>query len=484
MKRACGAVAFMAGTLIAAGLAIAEEKAAGTAAGSGDAKPKAQASALTLEAINTATLEGETAIVARDCAPAVAQVQAQPAPDRDADTLASDVENFLNEPGAPQDGERLDATGSIVTISPEGEVLADPSATGEPSVTGEPAQAGIETPAANCAAPSSAPAEPQFSGKTASALVTRVQVALDRAGVSNGVIDGLDGENFRKAPRVFEQVNNLDVDGKLDHAIIELLFGVFGEGAMVEYTITDADVAGPFIKAVPEDYGEKAKLESLAYTSMTEMLAECFHMDEKFLKKLNAQAAWTTPGTVITVAQPEEPIEAGSVSRIVVDGKAGSLMGYDADGNFKVYYPATVGSSDTPSPSGTHTVERIAPNPGYTYNPKINFKQGKNNDILHIPPGPNGPVGSMWIALSKPSYGIHGTPEPSKIAKTNSHGCVRLTNWDAGELSKLVHQGTVVEFAGTRDETEAAEPQTPTGAIEELPTGEQPLAPQAPANGG
>jgi lipoprotein-anchoring transpeptidase ErfK/SrfK len=213
------------------------------------------------------------------------------------------------------------------------------------------------------------------------------------------------------------------------------------------------------------------------------MLAERFHMDEKFLKKINSQAEWNVPGTVITVAQPEEPIEAGSVSRIVIDGKAGSLMGYDADGNFKVYYPATVGSPDTPSPSGTHTVERIAPNPGYTYNPKINFKQGNNDKILHLPSGPNGPVGSMWIALSKPSYGIHGTPEPSKIAKTNSHGCVRLTNWDAAELSKLVHQGTVVEFAGTRDDPAIAEPETPSGAIE-MPAGEEPLAPAAPADGG
>lgn len=439
-----------------------------------EAKPKAGGGTLTLEAINIATLEGDGSVVDRPCDPAAiaSEPDAQggvPAAETSGttDALTGEIENFLDGAGTASDD-----TVAAVPAAPDGDVFQD-----------DPAIAQARAAPANCAAPSSAPAEANISGKKASALVTRVQVALDRAGVSNGVIDGVDGENFRKAVRVFEQVNNLDVDGKLDHAVIELLFGVFGEGAMVEYAITEADVAGPFIKSVPEDYGKKAKLESLAYTSVPEMLAERFHMDEKFLRKLNADANWNAPGTVITVAQPEEPIEAGSVSRVVIDGKAGSLMGYDAQGNFKVYYPATVGSSDTPSPSGTHTVERIAPNPGYTYNPKINFKQGKNNDILHIPPGPNGPVGSMWIALSKPSYGIHGTPEPSKIAKTNSHGCVRLTNWDAGELSKLVHQGTVVEFAGTRDEPAIAEPAVPEGAIE-MPTGEEPLAPEAPASGG
>ena len=110
-------------------------------------------------------------------------------------------------------------------------------------------------------------------------------------------------------------------------------------------------------------------------------------------------------------------------------------------------YPATIGSSDTPSPSGTHTVARVVLNPDYTYNPNINFKQGDNHEILKIPPGPNGPVGIVWIALSKPTYGIHGTPDPSKIGKTESHGCVRLTNWDAQELARVVKPGVVVEFA-------------------------------------
>ena len=119
---------------------------------------------------------------------------------------------------------------------------------------------------------------------------------------------------------------------------------------------------------------------------------------------------------------------------------------YAADGTLVVDYPATIGSSDNPSPSGDHLVLGVAINPDYTYNPNINFKQGNNTGVLTIPPGPNGPVGSVWIALDKPTYGIHGTPEPSKIGKTESHGCVRLTNWDARELAKLVKPGVNVEF--------------------------------------
>nr|WP_324288528.1 L,D-transpeptidase [Hoeflea alexandrii] len=115
-------------------------------------------------------------------------------------------------------------------------------------------------------------------------------------------------------------------------------------------------------------------------------------------------------------------------------------------GKLLAAYPATIGSSDTPSPSGDVTIERVAHNPGYTYNPKINFKQGNNDKILQVPPGPNGPVGTVWIALSKPTYGIHGTPEPSAIGKTQSNGCVRLTNWDAEELAGMVTPGVTVSF--------------------------------------
>jgi len=169
-------------------------------------------------------------------------------------------------------------------------------------------------------------------------------------------------------------------------------------------------------------------------------------MDEKYLTALNPDANFNRPGTIIKVVNVGKPMKA-AVTRIVADKSAKQLRAYNEDGQLVAAYPATIGSSDTPSPTGTHTVARIALNPEYTYNPKINFKQGNNDKVLTIPPGPNGPVGSVWIALSKPTYGIHGTPDPSKIGKTASHGCIRLTNWDAEELAKRVKPGVTVTFA-------------------------------------
>jgi lipoprotein-anchoring transpeptidase ErfK/SrfK len=145
------------------------------------------------------------------------------------------------------------------------------------------------------------------------------------------------------------------------------------------------------------------------------------------------------------VVNPGTP-KAGAVARIVADKARKQVFAYDASDQLVASYPASIGSSDTPSPSGIHTVDRVALNPNYTYNPKINFKQGANDKVLTIPPGPNGPVGTVWIALSKPTYGIHGTPDPSRIGRSQSHGCIRLTNWDATELAKMVKPGVTVEF--------------------------------------
>ncbi len=219
-----------------------------------------------------------------------------------------------------------------------------------------------------------------------------------------------------------------------------------GDGmAFTTYEITPEDAAGPYVASIPTDYSEKAKLDRLGYTSTIEKLAEQFHMDEDYLREINPGADFTRPGTQIKVVAPG-PNRKGKVASIIADKARKQVRGYDASGKLLVAYPATIGSSDTPSPTGTVKIERIAHNPGYTYNPKINFKQGENDKVLEIPPGPNGPVGSTWIALSKPTYGIHGTPEPSKIGKTASHGCVRLTNWDANELAGMVEPGVTVTF--------------------------------------
>jgi lipoprotein-anchoring transpeptidase ErfK/SrfK len=134
------------------------------------------------------------------------------------------------------------------------------------------------------------------------------------------------------------------------------------------------------------------------------------------------------------------------VSYLIADKSRKQLLGYDAAKRLVVSYPATIGSPELPSPSGTHMVSEIVPDPAYYYRPGVNFQQGDNDEPLTVPPGPNNPVGTTWIDLTEPTYGIHGTPEPALIDKTSSHGCVRLTNWDAAELATLLDKGVPVEF--------------------------------------
>ncbi len=330
-----------------------------------------------------------------------------------------------------------------VPTSPQEEARAIEAETNPDSPAGAPDVDGDQTASTP---PSDAPAlqpEPPMP-KGIREDVAALQILLDRGGASPGVIDGRFGSNVDKALAAYNAINNAnlrstDADG------IKAALAATGGDAFTTYTITAEDAAGPFVAAVPADYGVKAQLEKLGYTSVTEMLGERFHMDETYLKSINPGVNFNRPGSIIRIAQVGAP-KAGEVARITADKNAKQVHAYDASGKLLVSYPATIGSPDTPSPSGTHAVARIAFDPEYTYNPKINFKQGENDKVLRIPPGPNGPVGSIWIALDKPTYGIHGTPEPSRIGKAESHGCVRLTNWDAAELAKLVKPGVPVEF--------------------------------------
>jgi lipoprotein-anchoring transpeptidase ErfK/SrfK len=298
--------------------------------------------------------------------------------------------------------------------------------------------------------------EPALMPNRGKAEVAALQILLDRAGISPGVIDGQIGSNVRKALEAYEMKTGRALDANDTDAVMEELRNNGGL-PITQYTITPEDAAGPFIAAVPTDYSEKAALDAMSYTSVAEKLAERFHMDEAYLRAINPNADFTRPGTVIKVASVGQPINGRKVTRIVADKQRKQVFAYDEAGELVAAYPATIGSRATPSPTGTHTVQRIALDPEYTYNPKINFQQGDNDRVLRIPPGPNGPVGSVWIALSKPTYGIHGTPEPSAIGKTESNGCIRLTNWDARELAKLVEPGVTVEFVEALDEMVVSE---------------------------
>lgn len=280
--------------------------------------------------------------------------------------------------------------------------------------------------------------------KGARPLVLRTQILLDRAGTSPGVIDAFWGENVAKALNAYQEKNALPKTGRLDEATFAALVSADAQSVLVPYVITAEDVAGPF-GPLPKDYSELAKLKSLHYESPLEMFAERFHMDTDLLAALNPGSAFAA-GDTILVAETGTPIEGKeTVTQLRADKRTGQLLALDASGTMVAAYPATIGSDATPSPSGDHKVSGIAVDPVYYYDPE-NFQQGDNTEKLELPPGPNSPVGTVWIDLTEPTYGIHGTPEPSKVDKTSSHGCVRLTNWDAAELAKLVKVGAVVAF--------------------------------------
>ncbi len=282
--------------------------------------------------------------------------------------------------------------------------------------------------------PSEAPPQPQ-------PAIIRLQVLLDRAGSSPGVIDGYYGENVTKAIAGFEAMQSLPVDGKPDPEVIGRLLD--DEPVIAPYVVSEEDTR-ELVERIPEDYAKQAEMEHLGYTSVAEKLAERFHMDIDLLKALNPASGFAV-GDTVSVAIPGAARE-GKVKRIEVRREAGQVAAFAEDGSLFTVYPATIGSEETPSPSGTHKVKGVAPNPTYVYNPKVNFKQGDNDAVLELPSGPNGPVGSVWIDLTEPTYGIHGTPEPSLVDKVSSHGCVRLTNWDAEELAAMVKPGVIVEF--------------------------------------
>ena len=275
--------------------------------------------------------------------------------------------------------------------------------------------------------------------------MARAQILLDRTRFSPGIVDGLGGENTRQAIAAFERANDLAVDGELDATVFERLASGDGRRVLVDYTITSGDVSGPFIGTVPENIEAMGRLETVGYANPREALAEKFHMSEALLDALNPGADFGRAGQTIVVAATGPDALAGEVARIVVDKADSSVRALDADGKLLAFYPATIGSGGTPSPSGTHTVRAVAPRPNYTYDPsRVSYGDGGGKVV--VPPGPNNPVGSVWIDLSRDTYGIHGTPDPAKIGKTASSGCVRLTNWDAEQLAAAVKPGVEVRF--------------------------------------
>lgn len=285
----------------------------------------------------------------------------------------------------------------------------------------------------------------------------RTQVMLDRAGFSPGVIDGQVGASTRRALEAYKKQAGAAQDPAIE--------------PLTTYQITEQDASGPFVERVPSDLVEQSKLEHLGYTSAVEALAERFHTTPAFLRRLNKGAKFAAGEEIVvpnvvpmmlptkteTTRAEKGQGRGGAVGTsgaaapqdviVTVSKSASTLTVTDATSSrVLLFAPVTTGSQRDPLPIGEWKVNGVSYNPPFNYNPKLFWDADPSHSKAKIPPGPNNPVGVVWIDLSKEHYGIHGTPEPSNIGRTESHGCVRLTNWDALNLATLVRPGTRVVF--------------------------------------
>jgi lipoprotein-anchoring transpeptidase ErfK/SrfK len=271
--------------------------------------------------------------------------------------------------------------------------------------------------------------------------VLEAQILLDRHHHSPGVIDGRQGSNTRRAVRAFEAAEGLPTDGILDAEVMKRLRASSSEPLLADYTVTKEDISK--LVDVPDGMEAQAKLDHLGFETAAEALAEKFHMSQAFLEGLNPDATFAA-GETIKVVRPGKDELGSKVTRIEVDKGRSEVRAFDEGGKLLASYPGTIGSDRFPSPNGSMEVRAVAPAPNYYFDPS--GRDWGPDKRLTIAAGPNNPVGGTWIDLTKEGYGIHGSPDPRLIGKTASHGCVRLTNWDAAELGSAVQQGTTVTF--------------------------------------
>lgn len=272
-------------------------------------------------------------------------------------------------------------------------------------------------------------------------LTLRAQVLLERAHFSPGVIDGMTGGNTRRALRAYQSAQGLPVTGEADDKTIESLGGPEAT-VLTRHRLSADDVAGPF-KETPDGPEAMSKVDSLPYNSVEEKVAEQFHVTPKWLRDRNPDVK-LEEGATLTVPKLDGATDLPKPARVVVDESDKSLMLEDDEGKVLAHFPVTTGSQQFPLPIGEWKVTSVATDPVWYFDPDLIAGTSDDARKAEIPPGPNNPVGVVWIDLSKEHYGIHGTPDPSDIGKTASNGCIRLTNWSAMAVSKVVSSGMPV----------------------------------------
>ncbi len=275
--------------------------------------------------------------------------------------------------------------------------------------------------------------------RSSGSAVLRAEILLDRAHFSSGEIDGSFGENMRNTVKAYQKAHDLPETGLVDAATWKLL-NQDTAPVLVTYTISPQDVAGPFEK-IPADMLEKARLKVLGYESPLEGLSEKFHASPRLLQRLNPGKKFDEAGQEILAPDVQRASGAGKGTLVVVLREERSVEVVDSDKRVIAHYPATMGSDHDPLPVGEWKLHKPIKDPPFFYNSDLFWDATEAHSKARIAPGPNNPVGPVWIGLSKEHYGIHGTPEPASIGKTQSHGCIRLTNWDALELAGMVTPG-------------------------------------------
>ena len=283
--------------------------------------------------------------------------------------------------------------------------------------------------------------------------VLKTQVDLDRDHFSVGAIDGRWGRNSAIAVWWWQRAHGLEATGDVDEATFRSIAGAAGAPpAVIAHQLTEDDVKGPFVH-IPDDVYDQQHLSCLCYESLREKLAEEFHSTEDFLELLNPEVKFSDlqAGATINVPNVRGAVAADQhdIAKIAISIAGNSFNGFDANGNLVFHAPTTVGSGYDPSPDETLHIVKIIDNPHFHYDPTLYHEVPDTMPDAHLSPGPNSPVGVVWMALSKQHYGIHGTKDPDAIGYASSHGCVRLTNWDAAEVQHRISEGVQVAFVDT-----------------------------------